>query len=574
VNLEFFIKLRELVSSGLVKMASTAQKTTASIRGFNGTLSQSYDTIARKVRELEGTISKSTSVKQIRDARRELEQLNRIASRAPGNIQGAAGSSGLMSMIRSYIGPLAIAGAIGGIFGAGAKQESSLTSLSTFLGKDKAQTAYSNIRQDAIATPYGVESLLNVNRALISTGVSAEKARKDTLNLANAISATGGGNDELMRMAVNMQQIANAGKATGVDIKQFAYAGINIYGILAAATGKTKEQVKDMEVTYELLTYALDKAGKAGGLYAGAMDAQMKTVGGRFAMFKDSISMGAADMGTALQPFWHGLIDLGMTLTNTIIPAFITTVTWLRENWSWIGLLASVVGGAVVAYKSVIIATQLWAFAQTLLNTAMMMNPVGLVIAAIAALVAGIIYAYKHFEGFRKVVHGLWESFKQVFTNIGNFFKQIFAPIFEAITAFKEGRYLDAGKAVAKLVYNISPVGLAANAIGFAAKGGFTAGVSDAWKRGQAIGAAKGNSSDASTPTAATVGGAIPSFATGDDTAKGIAGGGPRIININGVKFAEKIEIHTTTLDKGLDGVKEQLDEYLLRLLNSGAAVQ
>ena len=61
---------------------------------------------------------------------------------------------------------------------------------------------------------------------------------------------------------------------------------------------------------------------------------------------------------------------------------------------------------------------------------------------------------------------------------------------------------------------------------------------------------------------------------TATDTAQSIASGGPRTINIYGVKFAEKIEVHTTTLEKGLDNIKDQLDEYLLRLLNSGAAVQ
>lgn len=54
----------------------------------------------------------------------------------------------------------------------------------------------------------------------------------------------GGGSDELGRMAQNLQQIKNAGKATAADIKQFAYAGIDVYGILADYTGKSTAEVQ------------------------------------------------------------------------------------------------------------------------------------------------------------------------------------------------------------------------------------------------------------------------------------------------------------------------------------------
>ena len=61
--------------------------------------------------------------------------------------------------------------------------------------------------------------------------------------------ATGGGNDELTRMASNLQQIKNAGKATAMDIRQFAYAGIDVYGILADYLGKTTEEGIEKEMS-------------------------------------------------------------------------------------------------------------------------------------------------------------------------------------------------------------------------------------------------------------------------------------------------------------------------------------
>ena len=71
--------------------------------------------------------------------------------------------------------------------------------------------------------------------------------------------------------------------------------------------------------------------------------------------------------------------------------------------------------------------------AQWALNVAMNANPMGLVIAGIAALVGGIIWAWNNFEGFRKTVMSVWEVIKafgitiyEVFGGIARIFKGIF----------------------------------------------------------------------------------------------------------------------------------------------------
>jgi TP901 family phage tail tape measure protein len=131
------------------------------------------------------------------------------------------------------------------------------------------------------------------------------------------------------------------------------------------------------------------------------------------------------------------------------------------------------------------IATNAQTAAQWLLNAAMTANPIGLVIVAIAALVAGIVVAYNYFDGFRATVWGLWEVFKQVFDNVAGYFKQVFAPVLAAIDAIREGRWGDAAKEIGKAIYNITPVGLATNAVDYAADGGFTKGLADAYTKGR-----------------------------------------------------------------------------------------
>lgn len=155
---------------------------------------------------------------------------------------------------------------------------------------EQAQAVLNQIKQDAAHTPLNVDSLVQANQLLISAGVDAGKARSTILALGDAVSATSGGNDALSRMAANLQQIKNVGKASAADIKQFAMAGIDIYGILADYTGKSTAEVQNMTVTYDLLTAALQKASEEGGRYYNAMETQSQTMSGRIETLKDNWS--------------------------------------------------------------------------------------------------------------------------------------------------------------------------------------------------------------------------------------------------------------------------------------------
>lgn len=145
----------------------------------------------------------------------------------------------------------------------------------TLLGSaDKAKSAINDIKKDAARTPFDFTELIHANQMLISTGESVDDSRKAVLALGNAIVATGGGQAEFTRMIGNLQQIRNVGKATSMDIKQFGFAGINIYQVLSKATGKSVEQLKDMDISYDLLVGSLEKAAAQGGMFAGALENQ------------------------------------------------------------------------------------------------------------------------------------------------------------------------------------------------------------------------------------------------------------------------------------------------------------
>ena len=202
------------------------------------------------------------------------------------------------------------------------KMEKYQTAFTTLLGNgEEAARVMAQIREDAARTPFDVDSLTQANQMLIAAGISADQARGDVLNLANAIAATGGGSAELSRMASNLQQIQNTGKASAMDIRQFANAGINIYGLLADSMGVTAAEAAEMDVTYEQLAAALAHAAEAGGKYEGALEAQSQTFAGRISTLKDN----ATQLAGALTE------DLFSKLSDGALPMVMDWVATLLE---------------------------------------------------------------------------------------------------------------------------------------------------------------------------------------------------------------------------------------------------
>lgn len=72
----------------------------------------------------------------------------------------------------------------------------------------------------------------------------------------------------------------------------------------------------------------------------------------------------------------------------------------------WLNNLVPVIAGIVVAVKA-------WSIAQGLLNIVMLANPIVLAAAALIALGAGLVYAYKHSETFRDIVNEAWRSISE-----------------------------------------------------------------------------------------------------------------------------------------------------------------
>ena len=80
----------------------------------------------------------------------------------------------------------------------------------------------------------------------------------------------------------------------------------------------------------------------------------------------------------------------------------------IGEQVSKFSGLIPIVAAASKMLQGFSIKTAIATISQKGLNAALMANPIGAVVAAIAALVAGVVYAYNHFEGFRQSVQETW----------------------------------------------------------------------------------------------------------------------------------------------------------------------
>nr|DAG28850.1 MAG TPA: tail tape measure protein [Caudoviricetes sp.] len=443
-------EVKQVLDETEAKAEKTAKETSEKI-------GDAADDAAEKVKKK----SKETRDQLASDTQKAGKQAEKTAKDTTEKVkkQFEAGSVAIGNIISGLVTKIASAGK--GLIQQGieynAQIEKYTTGFSNMLGNaTKAREVIAKIQQDAAVTPFSVEALTKANQLLIGAGENADYSRKVILALGNAVSATGGTSVELERMAQNLQQIANVGKAASIDIKQFAYAGINIYQVLADYTGKTVQEVKDMTVSYDVLSKALIAASEEGGRYYNSMDTLSQTMDGRVQTLKDNVTQLVGVLSSGLSETVGQLITKANELTVAMKNGFQTdgivgmmnaaseaepkisgltnAIRFCIENGSTLKILIGTLAGALITYKTVATAATI---AQNLLNAAMSANPIGIVIGLVGALAGGMITAYNNSETFRSGVNHLKSAFDNLKSSIVNATKALIG--YQAATVDDDG---------------------------------------------------------------------------------------------------------------------------------------
>lgn len=345
---------------GIQNVQSETKKTVSSLSGEYSKAAKAVVELTRRYNESVGRTGKASSETKnlktmlaqaeaqlratttaLKAANNGMEGFANSTDKASGkSLAGAIAQGTVMASVFSKLGSAALSAAEGFISSGieyNAQIEKYTTGFTNMLGSaEAAQQVMSQIQEDAAKTPFDVASLTQANQYLISAGENASYARNTIMALGDAVSATGGGNDELNRMSQNLQQIANTGKATTADIKQFAYAGIDVYGILADYTGKSTAEVQNMTISYDLLTQALQAASEEGGRYYNSMDTQSQTMNGRVSTLQDNVKQ--------LAGLLTGDLSSGVGVVIGNLNDMLVAAQEAYKTDGWIGLAGAITG--------------------------------------------------------------------------------------------------------------------------------------------------------------------------------------------------------------------------------------
>lgn len=345
------------------------------------------------------------------------------AEKAAGNLE--VRTSSLQSTIAKIGATLGVATLAKNIFEAGTNMESLNVSLKTMLGsKEKADQLVAEMVNFAATTPFQQSEVQTAGKQLLAYGIEAKNIIPTLRQLGDVSAGLG---QPIGEIAYLYGTIKTQGKAMTVDIKQFANRGIPIYEELAKVTGKSGEALQDYiekgKVGFPEIQKAFENMSGAGGKFAGLTAQLAETTGGQWSNMKDQLEQLAVTMFKELQPAINWFIKAITTLVGWIK----TAISFIKEHsavfktlavaimagvaamyaWRAAVVIARAVSSAmflidmikyIASTQGMTIATAAMTVAQNSLNAAMTANPIGIVIAAVAALAAGIYAVIESYE--------------------------------------------------------------------------------------------------------------------------------------------------------------------------------
>lgn len=308
-----------------------------------------------------------------------------------------------------------------------ATMESYLTNFKVMLGSEgAAATKLSEIRKMAASTPFSLDDLTSGTQTLLQFGIAAD----DTTGVLQRLGDISLGNAEKLQTLTRAYgKMSSAQKVTLENVNMMIDAGFNPLNQICDATGESMsdlyKRISDGKVSFSELEAAVEAATSQGGQFYNGMLEASQTFSGRMSTLKDNVSALTGELTSGL---FAALGELVVKL-NEVVVSFLDSDEKMAQLKETIGIATAVVaaaGAAFAGYKATIAATTVVTTAQKLavtalntanlqaaagagifkvamaaLNSVVAANPIGLAVAAFAALTAGLITAYKSSETFR-----------------------------------------------------------------------------------------------------------------------------------------------------------------------------
>ena len=335
-----------------------------------------------------------------------------------------------------------VSGAIGKIIDVGGENElQKINMVTLFRGNAlAAEDMYKKIKQYGKDTVYENKGLIEGISTMMQYQISGEKAFK-TLKQIGDIAM--GDATKMQSLTLAFSQATAAGKLQGNDYKQMIGAGFNPLLVISEKTGESiaslEAKMSKGAISAKMLSQAFAWATEEGGaFYNGAANAGQTTIG-KINEFKESVDELLIHIFNQLKPVIDSCIEfasgflgkvptilgrIGSAVSALAVPIITVTTAFAAYKLTMLSMAAiqAMIAGwkaALAAYEIVVFAvknsTSLWTAAQWLLNVALSANPIGLIIAAIAALVAAIVYVCTRIQGWGSLWDGICGFMKHTF---------------------------------------------------------------------------------------------------------------------------------------------------------------
>ncbi len=262
-----------------------------------------------------------------------------------------------------------------------------------------------------------------VLNSLIKPTAEATKAA-DAMGIqfdAASIKAAGGFENFLTQLDESVQAYATSSGQLSQTIYGQLFGSAEALRLLGSLTGEQKDKFS------QNIKAMADSAGSIDEAFD-----QMSSTGDSWAQKVKNWTQQQMDGVGAIASTAAPLVELGAN-TGSLLLSMAQLYGLVGKIKAGIAAWNIVTKAAAATQVAVATATKVWSVAQIALNAILTANPIGVIIMAVAALVAGIMLAYDQCEGFRKICDQVWDVVKQVASAIWDYLVIAFEKVSEVV---------------------------------------------------------------------------------------------------------------------------------------------